>query len=203
MNDLHKFTNSSIINLKVMELVGLKRLLLPVILLLILIGCSNNVSKEAKLQLEEMINSYNGGVEILNDGDNDLPEIEKIDSSNLNELRKEKNGYWQTLYESDFIKNEGTYTVEVKYDNKKNIKGYHIGIKGDPEKEHSHYTNRGIATIAILVNALELDIYKYQEKFSEMLSSDDELIYNDNKYEISFLKMDEFDSLFINFDKLE
>ncbi|MCC2249092.1 hypothetical protein JUJ52_03845 [Virgibacillus sp. AGTR] len=185
-------------------------------LIFLMIGCSQNNAKEndnSKIvdsengldnkasddQLNDFVKKYNEGIETINLSDEDY-ELEMLNPHDFGKLIKEKNWYSKKLYESDFYDEDGSsYSILAKYNENKTLNGYQLAITGT--KENDQYLSRGIASAVIIINTLQLEGEKYNNKFNEFLDSgDSELTYQDNDYEISFFDTQELGSLFINFD---
>ncbi|GAA0434522.1 hypothetical protein GCM10008934_24960 [Virgibacillus salarius] len=185
-------------------------------LIFLMIGCSQNNAKEndnSKIvdsengldnkasddQLNDFVKKYNERIETINLSDEDY-ELEMLNPHDFGKLIKEKNWYSKKLYESDFYDEDGSsYSILAKYNENKTLNGYQLAITGT--KENDQYLSRGIASAVIIINTLQLDGEKYNNKFNEFLDSgDSELTYQDNDYEISFFDTQELGSLFINFD---
>ncbi|WP_172634997.1 hypothetical protein [Amphibacillus xylanus] len=141
------------------------------------------ISETSEIERDEFIKVYN----ILINGVN-----ENLKAINANDIKApEKDGelYWQNIHQSDVH-------IEVKYDKKGSIHGYHMAITED-------FDSKIIYALA-MNEALELDTDIFIEALEEVIHIQDGLKtieYDINNYNVSMLDSRELGFFIFNFDK--
>lgn len=164
----------------------MKRLAILMFAVFIIAACSSNQS-----DLMAFTETYNENAY-------EFVSVELLDENKFGEIREEKYGKWQNLYDAD-----GRYYIEAKLDDDDKVKGYHVSISED--EPYERLEGEGFEASQVIVETLELDRDKFLSEYDKALESDGETIrYSDGGYEVSFSEFtypDEHGGMIINYDK--
>ncbi|MDQ0268854.1 hypothetical protein [Cytobacillus purgationiresistens] len=186
----------------------MKKIIL-LICLLFLAGCSNiETSGEEVDELEIFVSSYNKAAKTLEENSNLL--INQLNPSNFQEIERTKDGYGFKRILDNSISDETTtmFTLEVFYDNDKNIIGYQVYSVGNLKKiindGTTEYSTPGIASSYAIADVLFDDVKQFSDHFLNIMNSEEEeFYYEENGYKVSMTFKADIGAIAIKFMKTE
>jgi hypothetical protein len=192
----------------------MRKLLLILGIILFLIGCSDESETEQAeensevnlpVEVEKFINVYNQEVENIEGYEQELPELEKIKQSEIEDPIEESGELNQSLLKFMF-EEDGFYEVFSVYDLSEELLGYRMITEGQPTNDNVYLAldDRSLMLGAVIADSLGLGIDEYYDNIRYLLSENKESgSYSESGYFVEFDLTPEERLLTVNYTKEE